>query len=654
MVVAATQTETPISKHKSFAEVTENTIWSTSAGRKEGRRCKASLVGSGDDVGSALGDHVADSLRVSGQQTREGARIDDAQTVDAEDAEVGVQHTGLLVLGHAAGRRGVPYRHEVLPDARQDLVIGGHVQAGERLGAASTCALHGVGVEHLARALECGDRHLLIDRAREPVGPDRRKVLCVGALERNGSLRHRRDNGHQQRGELLEREAIDNVVGDEVAKVADEAGSAEVLDLRPVARQALERASTDGVEVGAVPLFECNKVGNIVGEDALVVQVKVGDGGGEEDGVVCLLGWRVDVDRVGGAEEDVVLHMLANVAVLDDNRDVLGSKLISGTNARDHKELRRLERSCADDDLLSCLERPLDSKWKRVINSDRLGPGTGRVEGDFLCERLEDDVEIGTLVVLRLLVERARSGTLAVALLDRKRGILRAQNVARAHVICSRDPDFIEAVEQRAREGLCVVREPDADRAAAREGGRVVLRWRIVLAKFAARTKGGEGLLIVRQRVVEGPLAVSSKVDPGLLGALRWTVVEHKVSCRATADALSSRVAHLAVVVARLAFSDETPVDQTVGKVRGAGAHAEDVEARSVDQLLVDRRAAVVNAGLQHGNSNSLVLGETRGERHARRAASDDDVIVRVSGRRGGKQSTLEGIILHRMGLYAS
>lgn len=118
--------------------------------------------------------------RVAGRQERERGSVDDPQTMDAEDAGLGVDN-GILVarLAHGAGAGGVEDGVEALADDIKDLLV--RVDAGAReVFRADEDGRHGFGGEHLSNALISGDGDGNVGRVGEPVGVDDGGICGVG------------------------------------------------------------------------------------------------------------------------------------------------------------------------------------------------------------------------------------------------------------------------------------------------------------------------------------------------------------------------------------------------------------------------------------------------------------------------------------------
>ena len=61
-----------------------------------------------------------------------------------------------------------------------------------------------------------------------------------------------------------------------------------------------------------------------------------------------------------GAEDGVVLHVLADAGEVVDAGDVELGELLAGPDARDHQELGRLQGACRDDDFPASIEREVE------------------------------------------------------------------------------------------------------------------------------------------------------------------------------------------------------------------------------------------------------------------------------------------------------
>ncbi len=60
-----------------------------------------------DQLGRALGDHDRRRVRVAARDRRHHRGVDDAQPLDAADAQLGIDHRVLAVVAHPAGADGV-------------------------------------------------------------------------------------------------------------------------------------------------------------------------------------------------------------------------------------------------------------------------------------------------------------------------------------------------------------------------------------------------------------------------------------------------------------------------------------------------------------------------------------------------------------------
>ena len=81
---------------------------------------------------------------------------------------------------------------------------------------------------------------------------------------------------------------------------------------------------------------------------------------GGEGLVVCRGRGGEDVDSMRGAEDGVVLHVLADAGEVVDAGDVEFGELLAGSDARDHQELGRLQGASRDDDFPASIEREVE------------------------------------------------------------------------------------------------------------------------------------------------------------------------------------------------------------------------------------------------------------------------------------------------------
>src|SRR5712671_4220201 len=84
-----------------------------------------------DQIGGFLGDHDYDRVDVAADQVRHYRGIDDAQPVDTQDLEFGIDdRSGIVRPRHLAGAEGVMNGDCGRPDMGVDLRVGPAIRAG--------------------------------------------------------------------------------------------------------------------------------------------------------------------------------------------------------------------------------------------------------------------------------------------------------------------------------------------------------------------------------------------------------------------------------------------------------------------------------------------------------------------------------------------
>ena len=140
--------------------------------------------------------------------------------------------------------------------------------------------------------------------------------------------------------------AIVGVGGHIVGVVAHVGVAGEIFCFRPIERELGEFVLRGGRQGGADGWGEFLE-GEVAeaGEGAGLVGIVVDDDLGCVGRVVDKKGAGNGLDAVGGAEKDVVLHVLPDAGKGRDDWDVILIQGFQGPNAREHEELGRLERA---------------------------------------------------------------------------------------------------------------------------------------------------------------------------------------------------------------------------------------------------------------------------------------------------------------------
>ena len=195
-------------------------------------------------------------------------------------------------------------------DMLQDLVIRGDVGAREILVPDIEVLAQRVRLENRPRALEGGNRDLLVRLADEPVRVD--DGLHRGVRGRDGDVTTG-DGGDEGGGKRRVLVPVDGGALDVVLLDPEIRAYGEILDFRPVRRElrevVLDLLGEVAAEVGG-DFFVAGEVAAGACKDATLLRVEELDcfrSAAEGEGA-----GRLDVDAVGGAEEDVVPQVLAD------------------------------------------------------------------------------------------------------------------------------------------------------------------------------------------------------------------------------------------------------------------------------------------------------------------------------------------------------
>ena len=327
-----------------------------------------------------------------------------------------------------------------------------------------------------------------------------------------------------------------------------------------------------------------------------------------------------------GAEDGVVLHVLADAGEVVDAGDVEFGELLAGSDARDHQQLGRLQGACRDDDFPASSEGEVERCGaERALRRDL------HARGSLVCIE-QDLLRQGVLVHHgpRATVERVaqeagfRGRPVRVPRVDGERRIRRAHESAAVEAIDlahahgnerppSPGPKGIDGIAEGHLQGTTRGAECIRGLVVGGIGVEILVRRRI-----ATR------LLIVRQHAIKGIALVIHLIRPSLHTIHRGPVIQHEIPRRRTAQRLPTHIMHHAIPRPRLRLRAEPPVNQRVVRVGLRPRELGRVSGHDGVIAIVD---LVEPAGLDDRDAGGAVLRETAGDGQAGISTTDDDVV---------------------------
>ncbi len=290
---------------------------------------------------------------------------------------------------------------------------------------------------------------------------------------------------------------------------------------------------------------------------------------------------------------DVILQVAANAGQVGQDRDAVPLERLRRADARQHQQLRRIERASADDHLAPraqlafppVLDEP-DAHRAALLDDD---PRDAHAGAHAQVAAMPGRPQVGA----------GRAAAPAVA-----RGDLvepAAGRVARVEVFVVGQPRLLAGPQPRLAERVDVADVGYAERAAG-----AVLRVAEALVVLGAQE--------IRQHVGMGP-AGRAGLAPAIVVGRHAADVDHRVDRAAAAE--HARLHHGRRFLAML----------LVRRDPGNALEQRALRGLVIGPRNVDVRAAIGRALLEQGHAHALVLAQPRGDHAARRAAAHDDVV---------------------------
>ena len=414
---------------------------------------------------------------MSGGQEGQGAGVDDAQALQAVDAGLAVEDGHGVVGGaHLARRRGVIDGDGAFLDPGQNVLVRGDVQARGGFDAVRQPLRRQIAPD-FPLAAHALDRERNVRWVRQPVRVHDRMVHHRVAGDGDVAPRERRDEARVDRGVVV---AVFRVFLLPVALSAQIGADGEPFQLGPVGGEVGGEGGEGRIrQVAPVRLrqvFPAVVAGAEDAEGSRRVDAEGLHGLGGEGEVVEGGRGRVDVDTIVGAEEDMVPHVLTHAREVFNDGDVV---LLQGrfrTHARDHEQLRRLERARGDNDFFACGQGVVEGL--NAIGTRRghqHARGRRAVEEDLLRQTVLVHDRRRSVLQRRLQETRLGRGAIAVPGVDaesRVRGSDQTPRIeARGHV----HADVREPLLRPGAKGVDEVAEGNLQRSARRVEGAGVL-----------------------------------------------------------------------------------------------------------------------------------------------------------------------------------
>src|SRR5262245_537393 len=282
-----------------------------------------------DHLGRLLGDHVHGADDEEARDLREHGGVDDAQARRATDTEVGVQDRHWIVppADRARARGVVPpgiVAHELLQRLAIVLVL-----AGQLLLSDVRTKMRGERADELDAA---DDRVEILGAAAraffEVMEIDQRRIAGIGRSQRDGAAPILGVGLEDRPGEIVA--APDQVaMAWEVALESAEERKHEEIRYRPLGPRTLdhhERGTVRGIDA-ALPLLPCGV--------ALIAAPEFGS----------FQHFPVPLEAVDDTDLVAILEIFADPGPVDAHRDLVALKLVLRADARQHQQLRRIERA---------------------------------------------------------------------------------------------------------------------------------------------------------------------------------------------------------------------------------------------------------------------------------------------------------------------
>jgi hypothetical protein len=293
-------------------------------------------------------------------------------------------------------------------------------------------------------------------------------------------------------------------------------------------------------------------------------------------------GWR-PISR--HSSTDVAPH----AGQLDALRDPVARELVGRSDAREHEQLRRLQRAGAQDDLAAGLDRAAGNVDARAARAREAQPQHPRAGVDREVAMIGDGLD-----------ERGRP-RLAHAVADRELRIADAVERGAVVVVVERDAGLLRGRHHRGEHRVRLVarRDPQWPAGAVQLVGAAI--------EVLDRLEHG-------QHVVPAP-AGTAAVGPTVVVQAMAADVDHPVERARAAHHLAARPVQAPPGAPLLGLGVVRPVDLGEPELRPA-------------PRVVDRRVGRGPAGLDERHRRAAVEQRTRG-RAAGRAPADHDVVVR-------------------------
>ena len=303
------------------------------------------------------------------RQQRKHTRIHHSQPPRPKSPAPYIHHShGIVRPPHLTRTNGMIDRIRTPFHNLLDLRIRLDRQAGERFLADAEPA-HGLRGPELADAFEARDRDGEVRGVGEPVWVDKGSGGRVGGGDGEIAAGQGGDDGGGEGGVVV---PVVGVARGEVLLITQVGAQGEIFEFGPIGGESGERGKGlrgEGGTEGVGDFVPGEDVGGGVGVEARCVFVEVLGGLGGEGGV----GERGEgrrVNAVGGAEVDVVLHVLADAGAVGDDGDAVLAEGWGGSYSGNHEELRGTEDTSGEDDLFGCSKGVL---FALVIYHDSCG-----------------------------------------------------------------------------------------------------------------------------------------------------------------------------------------------------------------------------------------------------------------------------------------
>ena len=520
-------------------------------------------------VDGLLGDHDRRCVGIAADEGRHHRRIDDAQPLQAAHAQLRVDD-GERVVPHPARADRVIHGVGAPPQHVADFIVGVDVR-GEQVarGPAGECRrFHQPSCEAEAR-----DHVVEVARVVEERGIDARCRERIGAVQRDRAAAARPQQAHVAR---------QPVAGVQLARmIVDERDDEVQLDVRRVGFGARLQ------EAAAFREIRRQHAAPFAAKTRQLAQHAQAAAHGHAH--------RVDAARAVAEDEiRMILQVAADAGQVGVHGDALLLEFAARADARQHQQLRRLQRAGREYDFTPRAQRA-DLATLPHLDADR----ARAVEQDAQHLRVRLDRQVVAAADVRQQVRARCAPPFAVLLRD----------------LVEADAFLLRAVEIVGERQAGLPRGFQVARMERVAGAQVAHPQRAV----AAVPRIVEALVVlaqaeVRQHVVVAPAFVAER-GPAVVVDAMAADIDHRVDRRRTAQHLAARLVADAPAEARLRHRVEGPVVD-------AGRHHRDRAGRHVDE-----RAVAAAAGLEHADGHGRVLGQPPGDDAAARTAAHDDVV---------------------------